>query len=111
MDKAIIRIIVLLFICVYSNTALSAEIKLKWNPNTEVDIAGYKVHYGSAHRNYEQTLDTGITTAAYVISGLSAGTYYVAITAYDSSGNESGYSYELVKELKIGIPTGLMEDG
>jgi hypothetical protein len=34
--------------------------------------------------------------SSYVVSGLASGTYYIAVTSYDSSGNESGYSNEAI---------------
>lgn len=107
--KKIIRLFILLFILLSVNMAFAADIKLKWVPNTEPDVLGYKIHYGFAHREYDQVLDVANVTD-YVITGLSAGTYYLCVTAYDDSGNESDYSYEIVKELKMGIVTGLVSE-
>lgn len=100
-------LIILSIILLNVSTIFAADIKLKWNPNTEADLAGYKVHYGSAHRVYTQTLDVANITA-YTLTVSNAGTYYICITAYDSSGNESDYSYEIVMDVKISIVTGLV---
>ena len=56
---------------------------------TLTDLAGYKVYHGFASRSYDVTIDVGLTTSA-VLSGLQDGrAYYFAVTAYDTSGNQS----------------------
>ncbi|HEX5679822.1 MAG TPA: choice-of-anchor U domain-containing protein, partial [Desulfobacterales bacterium] len=63
--------------------------------NTESDLAGYKVHYGTASGSYTTVVDVHKVTTA-VVTGLSAGqTYYFVVTAYNASGNESGYSNQV----------------
>ncbi len=75
--------------------AEGAVIKLAWDPNTESDVAGYKVYYGTSSGNYEKAVDIGKTTE-YLISGLTKGqTYYISVTAYDTASNESGFSNEV----------------
>ncbi len=70
-------------------------IKLAWDPNTETDVAGYKVYYGTSSGNYENAVDIGNSTE-YLLSGLSKGqTYYIVVTAYDTASNESGFSNEV----------------
>lgn len=83
-----------LFICLVGN-AWAAEVRLAWNANTEPDLAGYKIHYGTASGNYTTTIDVGnITTCT--VPGLADGTrYYFAATAYDTSANDSCYSNEV----------------
>jgi hypothetical protein len=72
-----------------------ADITLAWDPNTEVNLKGYKVYYGSASGNYSFIVDAGNRTSL-TISGLEAGkTYYFAATAYGPAGEESGMSDEL----------------
>jgi len=102
--KKLILAFLLLFL--FSAVAETAEITLAWDPNTETDLAGYKVHYGNAHRIYSAPIDVGNVTL-FTIENLSAGTYYLALTAYDTSGNESDLSYEIVTDLKVGKVTGL----
>ncbi|MBW2122995.1 MAG: cadherin-like domain-containing protein [Deltaproteobacteria bacterium] len=72
-----------------------ADATLTWNPNTEPDLAGYRVYYGNATRNYTSMVDVAHQTTC-ILSGLEEGrTYYVAATAYDVSGNESDLSEEI----------------
>ena len=85
-------------------TAQAADASLSWTaPTTHTDgtpltdLAGYKVHIGSASRQYDQKLDVGKATN-YTVSNLTdGGTYYFAVTAYNSSGVESTYSNEASK--------------
>jgi hypothetical protein len=76
------------------------------------DLAGYKVHYGKSsvppYSNVQTIpkgtytcVDTGIDAVTgcgnifnctYTVNDLAPGTWYSAITAYDTSGNESSYS-------------------
>ena len=84
-------ILVLLPIIVHA-----ASVDLAWDANTESDLAGYKVHYGTASRNYSHSIDVGNTTE-YTLTGLEEGVaYYMAATAYDDQNYESDYSSELV---------------
>jgi hypothetical protein len=71
------------------------SISLAWDPNTESDLAGYKLHIGTASRVYSQSINVGKVTT-YTLSNLTKGnTYFVVATAYDTSNNESGYSNEV----------------
>jgi chitinase len=86
------EIVVCIIIGVIASNALAAQATLAWDPNTESDLAGYKVHYGTASGSYTVHTDVHNVTT-YTVTGLTAGqTYYFAATAYDASGNESGYS-------------------
>jgi len=74
-------------------------ITLSWDINTENDLAGYKVYYGSSSQLYEKNINVGLK-AEYTFDDLTGmETIYVAITAYDTAGNESGYSSELLLEM------------
>ena len=39
--------------------ARAQQVTLTWDANTESDLAGYKVHYGTDSRAYTTTLDVG----------------------------------------------------
>ncbi|MBI4746293.1 MAG: Ig-like domain-containing protein [Deltaproteobacteria bacterium] len=90
----------------------SAQIAVTWSANPESDTAGYKVYWGTtAGFPYANSADVGNATA-YTIGSLPVGTYYVAVTAYDTTaasvtddpntivnekqtaGNESWYAVE-----------------
>ena len=81
----------------------SSTITLGWQPPTQntdgtpiTDLAGYKIHYGKSSASYDQTVtvsNAGLTR--YVVDNLPSGTYYFAITAYNSKGMESPLSGEI----------------
>jgi hypothetical protein len=67
------------------------------------DLAGYKLYYGESSGNYTASLDVGKPTT-YTLQGLEVGhTYYIAVSAYDTAGNESALSAELIIVM---TPTG-----
>lgn len=71
-----------------------AQIKLAWDPNTEPDLVGYRVYYGTASRTYGTSIDVGNVTS-YTLTGLTLGqTYFIAVTAHNTV-SESGYSNEV----------------
>jgi len=79
-------------------------IAIDWDPNPGPGIAGYRVHYGKASRDYDFFLDVGAATSA-TIHHLEPGTaYYVAVTAYNAAGLESSYSQEAVVQLPAAEP-------
>jgi len=81
--------------CLFASFASAASVNLAWDAVTAPDLAGYKVHYGTASRKYSSTVDAGKSTTA-AISGLQEGkTYFFAATAYDTKGNSSGFSNEV----------------
>ena len=86
---------VLLLALLISVWARAEQVTLAWDANTEPDLAGYRVHYGTASGSYTTCVDLHkVTTSS--IGTLAAGqTYYFVVTAYDASGNESGYSNQV----------------
>lgn len=80
----------------FIDEAHSADVTVAWDPNPEPAVRGYVIYYGTSSGNYTQSIDVGNETSC-AISGLQAGaTYYMAVTAYDDSRNESGFSNEIV---------------
>ena len=73
----------------------AAQVTLAWDPENDPDLAGYKVYYGTQSRSYSFYVDVGNSTT-YLLNNLSGGTtYYIAVTAYETAGEESGYSNEV----------------
>lgn len=90
---------VLLLALLITVWAHAEQVTLAWNANTEPDLAGYRLHYGSAANSYAVHVDVHKVTT-YTVTGLTAGqTYYFAATAYDTAGNESGYSNQVVHSV------------
>jgi len=75
---------------------------LYWRMSTESDLAGYKAYKGVTSHVYESpATDLGIITCSTgapgaMISGIGNNILtYVALTAYDQTGNESTFSAEV----------------
>ncbi|TFG38142.1 MAG: hypothetical protein E4H46_00355, partial [Desulfobacterales bacterium] len=85
-----------------SVVAQAADVQFSWTPNSEANLAGYKIYYGTASRNYSTSEDVGNPAPVdgkitATLTGFNAGgTYYFAATAYDTDGFESDYSTEVV---------------
>ena len=76
------------------SATLSAQ-TLMWNANTEADLAGYIVQYGTQSGNPSTSIDVGNVTSR-AITGLTPGsTYYFRVVAYNSSGQQSAPSSQV----------------
>jgi hypothetical protein len=83
-----------LHLCLPSPDAHS-QVTLAWDASTSSGVTGYRIHSGTSSGSYQSVTDAGNATT-YTVSSLQSGlTYYFAVTDYDSSGNESGYSNEV----------------
>lgn len=81
---------------------------LVWDPPTTnadgttplTDLAGYKVYFGTESHSYTSNVNVGNTTTVAINSlGITSGTWCFAVTAYDTSGNESDYSNEVCADI------------
>jgi hypothetical protein len=77
---------------------------LRWQAPTEnvdgselTDLAGFVIYWGRDSRNYtgQQTINSATTTQWE--ADIPPGTYFFAMTAFDSENNESAYSNEVYK--------------
>jgi fibronectin type 3 domain-containing protein len=97
---AFLSIGALVLICGLTVTGSYAQsVTLAWDTNTEPDLAGYIVYYGTTSRNYPNSVDVGLVNSHEVTDLMAGQTYYFAVTAYDTSGNESEVSNEASKEM------------
>ena len=97
---------------IFVPAARASDVTLKWDPPTTnvdetplVDLAGYKLYYGTSAGSYNTVIDVG-NVATTAIPNLDEGIiYYFAVTAYDDLGNESGFSNEVNKVI-LATPPG-----
>jgi fibronectin type 3 domain-containing protein len=69
---------------------------LAWDASPVANVVRYKIYYGTASRTYGPGIDVGKVTS-YAVTGLIKGRkYYIAVTAYDKSKRESGFSAEVI---------------
>lgn len=75
---------------------------LSWSPNSDSDLAGYKIYFGTASENYTAPGSPTVIgkVTSYTVTGLQRNTtYFFALSAYDSAGNESALSAEVSKSI------------
>ena len=70
-------------------------ISVAWNRNTESNVSGYKIYWGETARHYTKVLDAGNAVEARLTELTSGQTYFCAVTAYNTAGQESAYSSEI----------------
>ena len=91
-----ILLVAFILFCPPASKAHAAQVTLAWDASTDPNIAGYKVYYGNASGSYPTVVDAGKQTSC-TVTNLSEGmAYYFAVTEYDKSSQESGYSNEVV---------------
>ena len=95
-------VLAVLFLFPLAETAHSATVTLAWDPNPEPTVAGYRLYLGTSPGYYTSSVDVAAETRATVSSLIEGVTYYMAVTAYDTSGNQSGYSDEIVYTVPEG---------
>lgn len=76
--------------------ATAGSLALAWDPVNDPRVAGYKIHYGTSSGNYSAQMDAGNVTTSTVPNLADGATYYFAVTAYDGSLVQSGFSNEVV---------------
>jgi len=103
--RKLIFIFLMIPLSVFSQS--TGNIKITWDKNTETDLAGYKVYLceksvaNGDTSAYAVVVDKKNTVASFEWRNLQLGKmYYMAVTAYDNSGNESGFSNEVSQFLK-----------
>ena len=98
-------VLVLLFLAA---PALSADVTLAWDPNSEADIEGYGVYFklGASGPPYDlfgyvtlQEFNDPDNPSFAVTDLVMGSSYYFAVTAYDTAGNESGYSAPVCAQI------------
>jgi hypothetical protein len=88
--------IILAAMCVaYPAIVGAGHLDLAWNPNSEPDIGGYIVYYGTVSQDYDNFIHVGTSTSAHITGLMDNAEYFFALTAYDMSGNESTFSAEI----------------
>src|SRR5438876_3808193 len=99
-----VRILLLLVIALLLGTASTlhaATATASWDPNSEPDIAGYKLSYGILPGTYTTTVDVGNVTT-WTITTLTAGQrYYFVVQAYNTSASTSAMSAEVVYDVPL----------
>ncbi|MFA5859070.1 MAG: SBBP repeat-containing protein [Elusimicrobiota bacterium] len=87
-----------------TNPATGGKLNITWTGVTVANLAGYKIYRRTSGTGYALVTTIATNISTYQDTGLTNGIrYYYVITAYDITGNESGYSTE-----KSEVPTGIV---
>jgi hypothetical protein len=81
----------------------TGSFRLRWNANTESDLAGYKLYVGQATGVYDafgSPIDVGLVTS-HVMTITIEGDWFFALTAYDTEDLESDFSSELQVDFQV----------
>jgi len=100
----ILAFIVAIGLLITFSLALSAEIRLAWDQSPDTEIAGYKLYYGRASGQYDAAINIGNNSSYTLI--VPKGRYFIALTAYDNTGNESDFSNEVSWPIQVLEPNG-----
>jgi hypothetical protein len=79
----------------FASAAQAAAVTLAWDANSDLDVAGYRMWYGTTSHNYTSMISVGNKTTCTITNLEPGQTYYFAATAYDHNGNESAFSQEI----------------
>ncbi|MCL4849237.1 MAG: IPT/TIG domain-containing protein [Acidobacteria bacterium] len=85
--------------------AAANTVTLAWDANTEPDLQGYRIHYGTGAGIYSNTLDVGNVTTAQVTNLQPGQRYYFAVVAYNTAGLTSPLSAEVNALVPAPAPT------
>ncbi|NLI80117.1 MAG: hypothetical protein GX443_00295 [Deltaproteobacteria bacterium] len=95
------------FLCAFEPGAASAaSVTLAWDaPADASKVAGYRLHYGTASRQYPNVINVGNRTSSQVTGLVEGATYYFAASSYDLQGNSSAFSNEVRYTVPLSTPT------
>jgi hypothetical protein len=112
-SRLIVQIHVLAAVLIIAAFAASANqrqfnVTLAWDPSPDSSVAGYRLYDGVTSGTYTNVIDVGNATSATVTNLVRGVTYFFAVRAYDTNGQESVLSDEVsytVPWLTNGPPT------
>ncbi len=103
MKKILVWLVIIVIVSLlFSSVILAVEKTVTWTANIESDLAGYEIHYGESTGNYTVVVVVSKTFTAYTIGGLEEGKeYFIALKAFDTSGNLSDFGAEVSTVIPI----------
>ena len=98
-NRSCLFLLITIFLLSTPSFLYAASVQLSWQANPELDLQSYNVYYGTQTRSYGPPIPVE-NGNSFTLSGLDEGaTYFFAVSAVDTSGNESGYSEEVTKSI------------
>lgn len=83
------------------------SMQVTWAANTESDLAGYRIRMGSVPGQWERTVDLKNVLNYNLFDLAPVQPKYVALSAYDKSGNESDFGGSLEVALPVASVSGV----
>ena len=94
------------FLTLGAAQAEAQSVTLAWDPNSEPDLGGYLIGYGTVPGQDHQLIDVGASTM-WTLHGFAEGTtYYFRVYAYSTSGLRSTPSADIQTTIAGGVPSG-----
>lgn len=90
-----LRNLLIVLLMLISTSLFAGNVTVSWDPNSEPDLGGYKIYYGTESGTYDKVVNVGSITSQKIENLTDGQTYYFVVTAYDASGNESSFSAEV----------------
>ena len=87
--------VLLLVVLGVAQWVLAAEVQLAWDPNTEEDLAGYRLYHRAEGEQYGTYTHEIAAPDSTVTLSYPDGRHYWRLTAFDQANNESGFSNEI----------------
>ncbi|MFZ0451128.1 MAG: fibronectin type III domain-containing protein, partial [Desulfatiglandaceae bacterium] len=101
MRKRVFFVVISAILFLFPSFLWAGTVTIHWQANTEKDLKEYRVYHGTASRIYSTPVPGGKATS-YTFNNLTEGiTHYFAVTAVDTSDNESGFSAEVTKFIPV----------
>src|ERR1035437_9956231 len=95
--------VVLVLAALTASAQGQSSVTLAWEPSSGRAIAGSRFYDGVASRTYTNVISAGTVTTSTVSGLVSGATYFFAVTAYDTNGQESDFSSEV--SYTVPLPT------
>ena len=77
------------------------KVRFTWRPNSEPDLAGYRIYVGTVPGVYANFVDAGRATTFELPNLVRGMTYYFTLTAYNTSGLESDCTPEIICQVPL----------
>lgn len=98
------KFLMLLVVCLTMiSCAKSADVSFAWDPSPSVGVTNYRLYRSVLSGSYQvvDSRDCG-NVSSFTWTGINKpGTYFFVVTALDADGNESDYSNEVSKLIKL----------
>lgn len=91
---------VVLLVLAVPQTVLAEKVTLAWDPSVGSKVAGYRIYYSRDRGQYKKSRSINVGQVTSYTLNLPAGPWYLAVSAYDSRGHESGYSKPICWQCK-----------